>query len=262
MEKKKSKPAGFTTSAKKKPKDRAENPDQKDKGIQAGDIDDDDAEEVGLPRPMRIKRRYTLSAAALEQRRAASKQPKDMAGLRNNYKTGQYAKTFLTRIKPCLSTCKKYPCDLVEDGATAPGGDCLDVAELLHIIRSVHRAIMDPEKGMDQFKEISAASIGNSIKILEMLQEDILRDGTVIRTTHVDGKGNTIQEVKPHPSLFSLPKMIAELNLTPDKYLLTPQAKAKVHTEEEAVKSISDLMAAAGAQLRAAKEKKGKKTTP
>lgn len=221
---------------------------------------DDDAapaEEVGIPREMHIKRQYTMSPAALKQRRQAAKQPKPgLKGNRNGWRHGEYAKTMLTRIKPCLSTCPKYPCDLVESGATEPGGDCLDAAELLGIIRSVHRVLANPEEN-DDFLEISAVNIGNSIKILEMLQEDILRDGTIVRSRKLDKKGKVYQEeVKLHPALYALPKMIADLGMTPEQFMITPKAQAKNSNEEEAVKSIGDLMQAAGAQLAEARKKK------
>ncbi|MCP4744730.1 MAG: hypothetical protein GY874_01115 [Desulfobacteraceae bacterium] len=66
-------------------------------------------------------------------------------GKRNNWRYGSYAQNFLTKIKPCLSSCAKYPCRLADEGATEPGGDCLDAQELLHIIRVVHKALMEPD---------------------------------------------------------------------------------------------------------------------
>ena len=78
----------------------------------------DKPEEIGIPENMRVKRKYTMSEAALEQRRQAALQPKPgMAGIRNNFKTG-----VLGRIWPCKSTCSHFPCVLIDDGATQPGG--------------------------------------------------------------------------------------------------------------------------------------------
>jgi hypothetical protein len=216
----------------------------------------DNQEDVGVPRQMNIKRQYTLSEAALQQRRDAAHQPKPgMNGKRNAWKHGRYAKNMLTRIKPCLSTCDKYPCRLVEDGATEPGGDCLDAGEMLNIIRAVHQVMSDP-KASEDFLEISAANIGNSIRILEMLQEDILRDGTLIKSQKFDKAGTCYQEeLRLHPSLYALPKMIRDLGMTPEQFLITPKAQAKNTNEEEAVKTISDLMREAGAAM-AMKNKK------
>ena len=111
------------------------------------------SEEIGIPKENRVKRRYTLSARALEQRRQAAQSPKPgMQGKRNAWKHGKYAETMLTRIKPCLSTCAKYPCRLVDEGATEPGKDCLDAEELLSIIHAVHAALSNPES-TDRFQE-------------------------------------------------------------------------------------------------------------
>ena len=211
---------------------------------------EDPAEEVGIPGQYRIKRAYTMSPEALAQRRAAAAKPHPgMVGKRNNWRHGEYAKSMLTRIRPCLSTCDKYPCELVESGATEAGGDCLDASELLGIIRSVHQALTDPKASAD-FIEISAVNIGNSIRILEMLQEDILRDGTMIRSRKFDKDGRCYQEeVKLHPSLYALPKMIADLGMTPDQFMLTPKALAKSQNETEAVRTIGDMISAVGAKL-------------
>lgn len=236
------------------PLDRSRPPwaEEYEDGLEAG-------EEVGIPKKHRIKRRYTMTDRALAQRREAAQAPKPgMAGKRNHWKHGQYAKTMLTRIKPCLSTCPHYPCHLVEEGATEPGGDCLDAGELLNIIRSVHRVLENPEESQD-FLEVSAVNIGNSIRILEMLQEDILRDGTVVKSQKYDKKGNVYQEeVKLHPSLYALPKLIADLGMTPEQFMITPKAQSKNKNEEDAVKSIADLMKSAGEQMAAAREKKHK----
>lgn len=214
-------------------------------------------EDVGVPREMRIRRKYTLSDAALAQRREAAQKPKPgMIGKRNAWKHGEYAKTMLTRIKPCLSTCDKYPCALVEDGKTEAGGDCLDAEEMLHIIRAVHQVISDP-KASEDFLEISAANIGNSLRILEMLQEDILRDGTLVKSQKFDKSGVCYQEeLRIHPSLYALPKMIRDLGMTPEQFMITPKAIAKNTNEEEAVKSIVDMMKEAGSAMAMKNKKK------
>ncbi len=220
-----------------------------------GGKDSADGQEVGIGHKHQVRRQYTVSEAALEQRRDAAAQPREgLKGNRNAWKHGRYARNMLTRIKPCLSTCPKYPCELVKKGATAPGGDCLDAEELLSIIRSVHQMLSNPDDSAD-FLEISAVNIGNSLRILEMLQEDILRDGTIVRAQKYDKSGNIYQEeIKLHPSLYALPKMIADLNMTPEQFLMTPKAAAKNDNEEEAVKTIADLMREAGSRMSASRK--------
>ncbi|MDH4319891.1 MAG: hypothetical protein OEV73_00180 [Desulfobulbaceae bacterium] len=223
----------------------------------ADDKDDNTTtEELGIPAAAKVKRNYTLSAAALEQRRQAALQPKPgMVGKRNAWKTGQYASSFISRIKPCKSTCDKYPCQLVTENATVAGKDCLDKAELLATIHIIHDAIKNPKDNAGGFQEIAAANIANCINILEMLQQAIIQDGVVLKEKTV-GKGGVTEKFKLHPALLALPKMIQDLNLTPDQFLITPKAQAKAEGEQEAAKTIGELLGAAGRQLAAAKASK------
>ncbi len=210
-------------------------------------------EEIGIPKGNRVKRRYTLSERALEQRRKAAQAPKPgMKGKRNAWKHGQYSTSMLTRIKPCLSTCLKYPCRLVDEGATEPGKDCLDAEELLHIIHTVHDALSDPEN-TDGFREIAAVNMGNSIRILEMLQEDILRDGSTVKSTK-PGKFGDVVEYKPHPALLALPKLIHDLNMTPEQFMITPKAKLKQKNEDDAVQGLTEILKTAGGLLKGKEE--------
>ena len=70
------------------------------------------------------------------------------------------------------------------------------------------------------------------------------------------------EEVKPHPSLYSIPKMIADLGMTPDQFMITPKAIAKNTNEEEAVKTIADMMKEAGALMASKKKKRADGTDP
>ena len=220
---------------------------------------DNAPEEVGLPQSMRVKRTYTMSAAAIEQRRNAAEQPKPgNVGNRNAWKTGSHASSFLTRLKPCKTTCPQYPCELVAENSTAPGGDCLDKVELLATLHTIHEAIKNPTDNAGGFQEIAAANIANAINILEMLQQAIIQDGVTIKETHPGKFGDTVK-LKLHPALLALPKMIQDLNLTPDQFLITPKAQAKVEGEQEAAKTIGELLGAAGKQLAAAQASKKEK---
>ncbi len=218
--------------------------------------DDEGEKTVGIPENMRVRRRYTMSEAALEQRRKAALQPQpNNAGNRNGWRHGRYASNFLARIKPCLSTCPNYPCSLVEDGRTAPGKDCLDAEEMLNIVRAVHSALKDPES-QEGLQEISASVIGNNIRILEMLQEDIFRDGTILKSVKTTDKGSHT-EYKLHPAFNALPKMIQDMGFSLDSFALTPKVKKQLGTDEEAARSITDMFKAVGGQLAAARKKGG-----
>ena len=215
---------------------------------------DDNEEKIGIPERNRVKRKYTMTDAALQQRIDASKKPKPgMKGIRNGWKHGRYATSFLTRIKPCRTSCSKYPCDIVVHGGTKAGGDCLDVAELLHIVKAVKDVMADPKQAED-LQEVASLNIANSIKILEMLQEDIFRDGTIIKSEKPTPNGTAI-EYKLHPSLQAIPKMIADLGMHPAEWMLTPKAQAKQKTEEETTRTLADIMASASERIGLVKKK-------
>lgn len=207
--------------------------------------------EVGIPQKLRV-RRYTLSEAAIEQRRAASTQPRSSNN--NGFKHGRYAKNFLHKIKPCRSTCPNYPCELVEDGSTKPGDECLDKAEILSFYKAVHEAIA--EKKFDAVNDLAALQIANSMKVLEMLQEDIMRDGSVVKREKYDKNGNLIVEYVPHPSLLVLPKLVSDLGLNLPEFLATPRAKEKQKTDEDGVKTLGEMMASAARAASLAEKKK------
>jgi hypothetical protein len=135
-----------------------------------------------------------------------------------------------------------------------PGGDCLDAEELLHIIRVVHEALLNPEK-QDAFKEISATVIGNNIRILEMLQEDIFRDGTIVKSTK-PGKFGDMIEYKLHPAFNALPKLIQDLGLSLDQFMMTPKVQKQLQTDEDAARGIAEMFKTVGSQLAAARDQK------
>jgi len=223
----------------------------------------DTDEEVGIPQAMRVKRAYTMSPKAMAQRQAAAAQSRPAsAGNRNAFRHGSYAATFLSRIKPCKSTCPQFPCSLVDEGATAPGQDCLDKAELLSTIRVIHDAIRDPKANAGGFQEIASAHIANCINILEMLEQAIQQDGVLLKTTRPSQWG-PIVDYKLHPALAALPKLLNDLNLTPEQFMITPKAQASADSELEAAKTIGELLGSAGRQLAQAKEaSKGKGPDP
>jgi hypothetical protein len=212
--------------------------------------EDNNDETTGIPEDLRVPRRrkYTMSEAALEQRRQAAQQPKPgMQGVRNNYKHGLYAKDFANRLKPCKSSCPNYPCSMVNDGMTAPGGDCLDKSELMQFFRAVHSAIST--KSTDDFNGYSALLIANSMKILQDMQESILQDGTILKREKMTKQGLQIEYVM-HPALQALPKLIADLGMHPNEFMITPKAIAKQDGEEEGIKTLADLMSGVARKMK------------
>jgi hypothetical protein len=167
-----------------------------------------------------------------------------MLGNRNNWRHGMYAENFIGKMRPCLSTCPDYPCSLVDEGKTEPGKDCLDKVEVIQFYRAVHRAIQDKE--YDEFNDLAALQIGNTIKVIDMLVEDLFRDGTVVKREKYDAKGHLVIEYVTHPSLLALPKLIADLGLTPAEFMITPRSIDKGNTERDATKSLAEIMSRVG----------------
>jgi len=207
-------------------------------------------EEVGIPHRLRVKRHYTMSAEALEQRRKVTGSPakaEAMQGNRNAFRHGMYARSFIAKMRPCKSTCARFPCELVEEGQTEPGEDCLDKAEVLHNYRAVRKAIED--KDTLEFNDLAALQIANAISVVSMLTQDLMRDGPMVKREKRDGKGNIIVEFVPHPTLASLPKLIADLGLTPSEFLITPRSKSRSDSDKEGALTLADLITRAGKAL-------------
>ena len=212
--------------------------------------DSDHEKEIGIPADLRVKRRYTMSPEALAQRQAAGNSPnksEGMKGNRNGWKHGSYVTNFINKLKPCKSTCPQYPCSLVEEEGIEPGDDCLDKVEVVQFFRAVNDAIKN--KKFDDFNELAALQISNTLKVVDMLIEDIISHGTVVKRKKYDAQGNLIIEYVTHPSLLALPKLIADLGLNPAEFLITPRAKSKADDEKDAGKTIGDAMTAAAKAL-------------
>ncbi len=196
--------------------------------------------EVGIPAALRVRRRYTLSPEALEQRRAAANSPAHadaMEGNRNGWKHGRYAKDFAHKLKPCKSTCPQYPCSLVDEGEVEPGDDCLDKVEVLTFYRAVHEAIAN--NNVEKFNDLAALQISNAMLVLSNLMEDILRDGTVLKREKKTKYGTDIEYVT-HPSLLALPKLLADLGLNPAEFMATPRAKTRADDSDKDRDTIAD----------------------
>ncbi len=219
--------------------------------LAAGDPPPQGPEEVGIPASLRVRRRYTMSPEALAQRKTAGNSPaksESMKGNRNGWKHGRYADGFINKIKPCKSTCPQYPCSLVSEGEVEPGDDCLDKVEVIQFFRAVHDAVKN--KNFDNFNELAALQIANTIKVIDMLIEDIIRDGTVLKREKRDAKDNLVVEYVTHPSLLALPKLVADLGLNPAEFMITPRAIARDKNERDVGKTLAEMMSRAGRGLK------------
>lgn len=212
---------------------------------------------------MKKKRKYTMSDRALKARRRNAKKalgkqtgPKTSEGKeassRNAWQHGlrsssnKAATALCSSIgRPCLSTCTKYPCDIVEDGESSLGEDCLDGKFMTTAYRSLIKAMKEGK--CDDLYEIVALQMASNLQLVQWLKDEFFNKGPLLKVDRLDKNGNIIgNDYKLNPVLFALPKLIADLGLTLPEALLTPRAKAKVETEEEGVRTIADLMGLVG----------------
>ncbi len=117
----------------------------------------------------------------------------------------------------------------------------MDMVFILQTFEAITNAVKNKE--YDDFNDIAAFNISQAIEILRMCMEDILRDGTIVKSEKIDKEGNVIgTDLKPHPSMLVLPKLIAELGMTPQEAMITPRQIAKDGTEKEGVQTLAGLL--------------------
>lgn len=219
-------------------------------------------EDAGIPERLRVKRRpYTLSPAALEARRQNAQKssgPVTEAGkaasARNAWRHGLYAQSFQSLLSPCKSTCERYPCDLVEDGATSPGENCLDRQHFVEAAVAIEKAMMSKDPA--DFERLAVAELASNLDILRRLKEEIVTSGVLLKSEKIDREGNVIgYEYKLNPVLLALPKLNADLGLTFGDFLLTPRSKARADVEEDGINSMAELFGSINKKLQGAPKK-------
>jgi hypothetical protein len=216
----------------------------------------EEKDSIGIPERLRIPRSYTMSPEAIDQRKKAAKSPaksEAMKGNRNGWKTGKYAQGFVQKfVRPCLSTCPHYPCSLVNDGDTEPGGVCLDKAQIIDTFSAIMKSLSEknnPERHKD-LQEIMALKVGSAMQIADLLMESILRDGPIVKSEVWDKDGNVMGfKIVSHPSLFMLPKMLADLNLSLGDLNVTPRAQAKTDDDEKTNKTLATILGGVASKL-------------
>ncbi len=217
-------------------------------------------DEIGIPQRLRVKRHYTVSDKVIEQRRAAARAGRPGSeGNKRNWKGGLFAQDFITgRIKPCKSTCEFFEdCALVADGTTKPGGVCFDKAAVIQTYSAIMDAIKHKE--YDGFNEVSGLMVAELMETCRNLAHEVMRDGGVVKRERYDKEGHLHSiEYVSHPNLNALPKIAADLGITPRELNITPKAIKDDENQKEVNKTAAGLMSDMARRMRGDSKEEGK----
>ena len=227
------------------------------------------------PKP-RPKRRYTMSPAALEARRANARHstgPRTEAGKakssRNAWVHGLYsgAQAQLTAQqwgsvsmlgKPCRRTCQYHPdnaacqapCTLVMEGHTQAGGDCLDKTVYLTAFDRLLTAMRTGS--VDGMHELLSAEAAGAMEILVRLRQDIAEQGLTVVIPAISKDGEVIMHpatgdavpgrVVANPALIQYGNLLDKLGINLAALMATPRAIADVDAQEDSSAALSALL--------------------
>lgn len=206
------------------------------------------------------KRKYTMSDAALAQRREASKLGAEAAtgpisdegkaaSSRNAWKHGLRSRapsmwrdaTVVGMFgRPCRTTCLQYPCSLVNEGITKAGGDCLDKTVYVEAFDSILRVVQSGD--VSHGHEMLAASLAGAMEVLQQLRAELADNGVVIQMPMVNKQGEIIGH-KPeiNPAMFHYSKLLTDLGISLPELMATPRAVEKREDAESAADAVQDL---------------------
>jgi len=200
-------------------------------------------------RPVGTGGKYTMTEKALQQRHDAhdkSTGPKTPEGKKivgqNSWKTGLHSRRRVMGFgKPCKSTCKQYPCTLVDDGATRPGQQCLDKEYLAMAITALGKAMHQGD--LHDIKDLMTVKLADTLQIIDDLQRSIIEDGVYMKAEKINKEGEVIgYDLKPNPSLLPLSNLLKASGVTLTDFMVTPAAVAKAKTDHEAGETIADIL--------------------
>ena len=229
------------------------------------------------------RRPYTMSPAALEQRRnnlpaaaAAATGPVTdegkAASSRNNWKHGRYSAVNRSQFglgansmakmfgKPCVTTCPFHPdnperteapCSLVLDGITRAGGSCLDKTVYVHALDALMSAFTDGD--MEGMHGLLATEMASNMQLLRQIREEIANNGIMMAIPHVTKEGDVvydkeghivISEYRANPALPMLIKFNESLGINFAELMATPKARERMKDDDAAADGLQSLLGA------------------
>lgn len=207
----------------------------------------------------------SLSEAQLRQRREAAAKstgPRTPEGKarssRNAYVTGEHsAAAKLIRdnwsvgafARPCKSTCPSFPCSLVDNELTRPGGDCLDKTVYLQAFDALLAGLQSGNA--DSMHEVLAAEAAGAIELLRQLREEIAAHGLTRELPAIDREGAVILmpdgkaapgRIIANPAISHYYALLDRLGINLPELLATPRAAKKAEGGEEVADAFAELM--------------------
>lgn len=183
---------------------------------------------------------------------------------RNAIKHGLYAQSFMSLMKPCLTTCPEYPCSLVTESRVAPGDHCLEKQHFVELLDAVEKAMRS--KDFDDLNDQLAIEVAANMDMVRKLREMVVAIGPLVKSekeTITTGKDDfrtetTQREYKLNPALLAIPKLIADMGLTLPAAMLTPQERSRHKIDDKAAENMADKVAKMGRKIAGALKGKPK----
>ena len=142
--------------------------------------------------------------------------------------------------KPCLSTCPKFPCGLVDDGLTQPGGNCLDKQVYVQAFAAVIDAVEN--KSMTGVGAMMASEIASTLQMLHDLKTQVTSLGPMIGIPMLNADGEVVTRADgsevmakwvPNPGWGVVLKTLEVLGISLPEALATPQAQSRAKVETD-----------------------------
>lgn len=200
----------------------------------------------------------TMTDAAMDQRSAALEKAHEhatgpvtpegkAASARNNWRHGKYSAAsrsqdwFKTVMgKPCQSTCPQYPCSLVEQGQTQPGGDCLDKRVFVQSFDAIITTLQTGE--LENMHGLLASKVAGALQILEQMRQAVSDKLTVEKALYSKSGELLGHETVLNPLLMSYIKMLEKMGINLPELLATPRAKAKDDNDKDGNDNLGDFL--------------------
>jgi hypothetical protein len=233
--------------------------------------------------PPKPKRKYTMSQAALEARRANAQNstgPKTdegkAASSRNAWIHGLYSGAAnLTAQqwgslgmlgKPCRKTCPHHPestgpggCTLVIEGQTKAGQSCLDKTVYMAAFNGLMSAMQDGKS--DSMHSALAAEAAGAMELLVGLRQSIAEDGLTISIPAISKDGEVVlhpktgeplpSKILANPSIAHYANLLDKLGINLSNLLATPRAVSGLQQAEDGAGALAELLGGAFSRVNA-----------